>query len=156
MSKINRGKQFEKVIQESFEKVPNTSIDRIPDQQSGYVGSRNICDFIVYKYPCQYYIECKTTYGNTFLISRLTQFSELIKKHHIKGVFPGVIVWWVDKDVTKFISTHYIQYLKDCGIKSVRFDNEGVGIITIQGKKKRVFFDYDMEKFMSGMEEYVL
>lgn len=155
MPKINRGKQFEKVIQQGFEKVPGVSIDRLPDQQSGYVGSRNICDFIVYKYPYQYYIECKTTHGNTFPLNRLTQFSELVKKHYIKGVCAGVIIWWVDKDVTKFIPIDYFIYLHSRNKKSIRYDDINFQVISIQGKKKRIFFDYDMEQFMKDMEEYI-
>jgi len=40
----NRGKQFERVVKESFEAVENCSIDRLHDQTTGYVGSTNICD----------------------------------------------------------------------------------------------------------------
>lgn len=155
MSKINRGKQFEKVIQQAFEKIPNISIDRLPDQQSGYVGSRNICDFIIYKYPHQYYIECKTTHGNTFPLSRLTQYSALIKKHCVKGVCAGVIIWWVDKDITKFIPINYVEYLKVINKKSIRFDDNNMRIIPIQGKKKRVFFEYNIKQFIKDTEEYI-
>lgn len=155
MSKINRGKQFEKVIQQAFEKIPNISIDRLPDQQSGYIGSKNICDFVIYKYPYQYYIECKTTHGNTFPLSRLTQFSELINKHYVKGVCAGVIIWWVDKDVTKFIPIDFIMQLQSKGIKSIRYDYTHFQIIPIQGKKKRVFFAYDIKQFIKDMEEYI-
>ena len=156
MANINRGKQFEKVIYEAFRKVPNISIDRLPDQQSGYVGSKNICDFIVYKYPYQYYIECKTTYGNTFPLSRLTQANDLFNKHQINGVEAGVIIWWVDKDITKFIPISYIEYLKICNKKSIRYDDENIDIIEIQGKKKRVFFDYCMSKFILDLAQLMM
>ena len=60
---VNRGKQFEDVVREAFEKVEGVSIDRLHDQTNGFRGSQNICDFIVYKYPHQYYIECKSVHG---------------------------------------------------------------------------------------------
>lgn len=41
---VNRGKQFEHVIQEAFEKVDGVSIDRLHDQTTGFSGSQNICD----------------------------------------------------------------------------------------------------------------
>ena len=44
----NRGKQFEEQIKKSFEKVKGVSVDRLHDQTTGYLGSTNICDFIVY------------------------------------------------------------------------------------------------------------
>lgn len=155
MSKINRGKQFEKVIHQAFKQIPNISIDRLPDQQSGYIGSKNICDFVIYKYPYQYYIECKTTHGNTFPLSRLTQANDLFYKHQIQGVEAGVIIWWIDKDITKFIPISYIKYLKVYNKKSIRYDAENVDIIKIQGDKKRVFFDYYMQKFISDLEQFM-
>ena len=65
---VNRGKQFEKVIRESFEKVPDMLVVRLHDQTSGYAGSKNPCDFIMYHKPCMYAIECKSVHGNTLSI----------------------------------------------------------------------------------------
>lgn len=152
----NRGKDFEKVIKEAFEKVPDVSVVRLHDQTTGFLGSSNHCDFIVYKKPYEYHIECKSVHGNTFPLSNITdnQFKGLLEKSKIKGVIAGVIVWWVDKDVTKFIPIEIINYMKTmCNKKSVSYDTprcypECYGdIIDIHGKKKRVFFEYSMEDF---------
>ena len=43
----NRGKQFEDVIKKAFLKVPDVSIDRLHDQTTGFLGSKNICDFVI-------------------------------------------------------------------------------------------------------------
>ena len=53
-------------IKEAFEKVPDTSVYRLYDTTNGFVGVANISDFIVYKFPCQYFIECKSVHGNVF------------------------------------------------------------------------------------------
>lgn len=156
----NRGKKFEQVIREAFEKVPGVSIDRIPDQTMRYRGAQNICDFIVYKEPYEYYIECKSVHGNTLPFSNISsaQWEGLLKKSKIEGVFAGVLCWWIDKDVTKFIPIQVLEDEKYREAKSIRYDadlglgfvnNNGilVPIVQIQGKKKRVFFDYDMEQF---------
>ena len=46
------------------------SFDRIPDQMSGYfMVSRNICDFICYRYPYMFYIESKATTHDRFEFS---------------------------------------------------------------------------------------
>lgn len=145
---VNRGKQFEQIIKEAFEKVPHVSVDRLHDQTTGYRGSSNICDFIVYKYPYQFYIECKTVHGNTLPFSNITdtQWKGLFEKSKINGVMAGVICWWVDKDVTKFISIGTLEYEKSIkGAKSVRYDIPCA--VELTGKKKRVFFDYSMEEF---------
>ena len=154
---INRGKDFEKVVKEAFEKVPNVSIDRLHDQMNGFMGSANVSDFIMYKYPHEYYIECKSVHGNTLPLSNITdrQYNGLLEKSKVDGVFAGVICWWIDKDVTKFISVEELKMCKANDYKSIRFDHEPFtldGAIDIEGKKKRVFFDYDMGKFLHILE----
>jgi len=151
---VNRGKDFEQKIKEAFLKIPNVSVDRLHDQMTGYkVTSANICDFIVYKYPYEYYIECKSVHGNTLPFSNISdrQWNGLLEKSKISGVYAGVICWWVDKDVTKFLPIQLLQKIKDKGGKSIRYDilaSSGYPTLEIQGKKKRVFFDYDMTTFL--------
>lgn len=154
---INRGKQFEDVIRKSFEKVPGVSIDRLHDQTTGFKGSQNICDFIVYKEPYEYYIECKSVHGNTLPLSNITdtQWNGLLEKSKIEGVFAGVICWWIDKDITLFIPIDTLQFYKNYGYKSVKYDQFDIWVnyeaIQIKGKKKRVFFDYNMEEFFNDI-----
>lgn len=152
---INRGKQFEAVIKEAFERVPGVSIDRLHDQTTGYVGSSNICDFIVYKEPYEYYIECKSVHGNRLPLSNITdiQWNGLLEKSKIEGVTAGIICWWVDKDITRFIPINTLVVMREHDYKSYKFDvdvYQGESSYIIKGKKKRVFFDYDMEDFLNG------
>lgn len=148
---VNRGKKFEQVIQKAFEKVPNVSVDRLHDQTNGFKGSQNICDFIVYREPYEYYIECKSVHGASLPFSNITdtQWNGLLEKSKIEGVFAGVICWWIDKNVTKFIPIESLSWLELSGYKSIRYDIDNVYTIEIKGKKKRVFFDYDMEEFLN-------
>ena len=90
---VNRGKQFESVVRSAFEKVPNVSIDRLHDQTTRFKGSQNICDFIVYKEPYEYYFECKSVHGASLPFSNITetQWNGLLEKSKIEGVFAGVI-----------------------------------------------------------------
>ena len=146
---VNRGKDFENVIRECFKKVPNTNVERMADPVQGYLGIRNHCDFIVYHKPHEYHIECKSVHGNTFPFSNISknQWDGLLEVSKIKGIIAGVIVWWVDKDVTKFIPIDCLEWNKQRGYKSLRYDHNGTDFIELKGKKKRVFFDYDMEQF---------
>lgn len=150
----NRGKAFENIIKQAFEKVPGVSIDRLHDQMTGYkVTSANICDFIVYKKPYEYYIECKSVHGNTLPFSNITanQWNGMLEKSKIDGVFAGVICWWIDKDVTLFIPIQTLEFYKYQNRKSVRYDQFDIWVnyeaVEIKGKKKRVFWDYDMTTF---------
>ena len=165
MTKINRGKQFENVIRGSFLKIPNVSVDRLHDQMTGFkVTSANVCDFIVYKKPYEYYIECKSVHGASLPFSNITdnQWNGLLEKSKIDGVFAGVICWFIDKDVTLFIPIQLLQTLKEYGDKSIRFNTlfkgvqtteQYIPVIDIKGKKKRVLFDYDMQTFFNEMEK---
>lgn len=167
---VNRGKQFEYAVRECFERLPDVSIDRLYDQTNGFAGSTNICDFIVYRKPFEYYIECKSVHGNTLSIYGLDpkkkygnitnkQWEGMLEKSQIKGVIAGVICWWVDKDITKFIPMRDLVIARRCGYKSIRYDTVSYArkpddiaykaySFELQGRKKRVFFDYDMEHFL--------
>lgn len=149
----NVGKKFEARIKKAFECVEGVSIDRIHDQTTGYAGSTNICDFIVYKKPYEYYIECKTIHGNTLPLGNIThnQWSGLIEKSQINGVRAGVIVWFVDKDITMYVPIQTLQALEKQGYKSVHYTLTA-GVVHITGKKKRVFFDYNMQGFFMVMD----
>lgn len=161
---VNRGKKFEEVVREAFLCVPEVSVDRLHDQTNGFKGSQNICDFIVYKKPHEYYIECKSVHGNTLSIhgndpkhkyGNITnkQWEGLLQKSKIKGVYAGILCWWVDKDVTKFIPIQVLQENRDAGFNSIRYDEDNKFCIDIRGKKKRVFFNYDMDGFFHALEK---
>lgn len=174
----NRGKKFERVIREAFEKVPGVSIDRLHDQTNGFKGSQNICDFIVYREPYEYYFECKSVQGRTLSIHSIPgtkdgkaqgfygnitdrQWNGLLEKSKIPGVFAGIICWWVDKDITRFIPIQTLYRMYHEGVKSVNcywdiytdVHLNPYPLQEIKGKKKRVFFDYDMEEFLNGFND---
>lgn len=164
MMAVNRGKQFETVIRQAFDRLEDVSVDRLHDQMNGFKGSQNICDFIVFRQPYQFYFECKSVHGNTLSIyskptrsvnGKLqgyhgnitdTQWRGLLEKSDIPGVHAGIICWWIDHGITRFIPIQYLDWLYRLGKKSIRFDNEAG--IRIYGKKKRVFWDYDMKGFL--------
>ena len=148
---VIRGKQFETVIKEAFQKVPGVSIDRIHDQMNGYVGSANVSDFIVYKEPYEYYIECKTTHGNTLPFSNITdnQWRGLLEKSKIPGVHAGVICWFISCDITIYYPIQTLETLKRLGRKSVKYNEVSLDCVILNGKKKRVFWEYDMISFFT-------
>ena len=143
----NRGKKFEEIIGNAFRAYPFISVDRIPDQTMKYKDRKNVSDFIVYHHPTQYYIECKTVQGNTLPFSNITQFDALVEKSRIYGVKAGVLCWWVDKDVTRWLPINELNQLKNLGEKSIRYDKHLYIGKQIKGKKKRVYFEYDIDSF---------
>lgn len=89
------GKKAEDKIQDWLDR-PEDGYDfnRIPDQMSGHYGSKNICDFDLFKPPYKYYIESKATWEDRFDFSMITdyQWKNLLKKSRIPNVFGYVIV----------------------------------------------------------------
>lgn len=155
----NRGKKFERVVRESFEKIEDVSVDRLHDQTTKFKGSQNICDFIVYKKPYEYYIECKSVHGNTLPFSNITdtQWKGLLEKSEIEGVVAGIICWWIDLDETWFIPIWIFEDAKNVEkAKSINLKHPYMQAYwtQISGKKKRVFFDYDMNSFLKYSPKY--
>lgn len=153
MNHISRGKDFEGVVRDAFEKIPNTSVYRVPDQQSYKVGSKNPCDFFVYHKPILYALECKATNKPSLPFTNITEFqwSELLKMSKVDGVVAGILCWWVNNDVTMFIPIQFLETLKQNGAKSIRYDADDKRLITISGRKKRVFWEYDMKSLFQSI-----
>lgn len=89
------GKKAEKKIKEWLDRPEDGySFYRIPDQLSGLYGSKNPCDFHLYKYPYEYWIESKATFKDNFAFSKITeyQYDSLLEKSKIRGAYGLVIV----------------------------------------------------------------
>ena len=151
----NRGKDFEEVVRKCFEKVKDTSIIRLPDPVMGYLGYRNVCDFIVYHYPKQYFIECKSCHGASLPLDNITrnQREGLAAVKDILGVRAGVLVWFVDHDYTVWVPIQVILGMRENGEKSLNWKRAQLmnRCVEVLGKKKRIFFDYDMEDFFDAV-----
>lgn len=164
MAETDHGKKAEVKIKEWLDRpADGYSFDRIPDQMSGmYYVSRNICDFVCYKYPNVYYLESKCTEHDRFDFSQLTdtQRNGLRLKAEIQGVYGFVIVCFAyykrafifdirniaDIDPDKALKAEDKTYLKikSVNIKKVaKWDIPYKEIRTIPSRKE--FLDYEGE-----------
>ena len=152
---VNRGKAFEQKMKEDLLKLPDVSLERLPDQMSGYMGSKNVCDFVLYSYPNLFYIECKTTNENTFPLSGLTQYDKLLERRGKKGVRSGVVIWYIKHDTVVYVPIATFEKIKNNGLKSVNIkmlQTSDYKIILIPSVKKRVFMDSDYS-ILTTLEE---
>ena len=159
----NKGKKFEDVIRQAFLQVPDVSIDRLRDAPRKLKGVDNPSDFIVYKKPHEVYVECKSHRGNTLPFSciREEQIKGMTEKAKIEGVKAGIIVWYIDKDITVWypiclVVERILALEKSLNVKDIELWSSDVWdkdnrCIVIQGKKKRVYFEYDMNKFLEDL-----
>ena len=119
------GKKAEQKIKEWLDRPKDGySFDRIPDQMSGMFGSSNICDFVLFKSPNQYYIESKATYEDRFDFAQITdnQRTKLFEKSQIKHVFGLVIVLFATYKRAFIIDIRDIKKLEDSGKKSININ----------------------------------
>lgn len=156
----NYGKQFESVIKDCLKKVPDIDIQRLYDTTNGFVGVKQPSDYIVYKYPHIYYLECKSTHAGTLNKNNITQLDALIEKSKVSGVEAGVIIWYEEHDVTVYIPIETLQVhfynrsKKSVAVKEILNEDlkQSGYYYILKGKKKRVFYDYDMTDFFNTLE----
>ena len=137
----NRGKEFEKRIKEALDNVDGLYVQRLYDAQ---MSSDYPSDFIAYKYPNLYLIECKSHLGR-FPLSCISenQWRYMTSLSRLEGINAYVIVWFVDYDVTRLFNIAYLKQCKDIGVKSIKYNDENGKVV--KAKKKRTYFEYDFK-----------
>ena len=116
------GKKAEQKIKEWLDRPEEGyCFDRVPDQMSGLWGSKNICDFTLFKSPEYYYIESKATREDRFDFNMITdyQYENLFKKSKIAHVYGLVIVLFVTYKRAFILDIRDIDKLKQSGRKSI-------------------------------------
>lgn len=154
----NRGKDFEGYIEEALEKIPNNILgyQRLYDVFFGYKGISNPCDFIVYKYPNEFFIECKSTNINTLNFHEIPQYERLLDASVVKGRFCGLFIWYVKHKKTFWVSVEKLKELKDIGDKSVNIkdllDKQDKNVCEIPATYKIINGVYDLYKFFEFIQ----
>lgn len=117
------GKKAEKKIWKWLDRPEDGyAFTRLYDQMSGYYKtSRNICDFICYKYPNIYYIESKETGHDRFDFDMIQphQHDGLLAKSNIPGCYGLVIVLFSTYKRAFVLKIQDIVALEERGKKSI-------------------------------------
>lgn len=159
MSSEELGKKAERKIKEWLDRPDDGySFDRFYDQMTGYyLTSRNICDFVCYKYPNIYYIESKATFSDRFDFDKIQphQFDGLMEKSKINGCYGLVIVLFATYKRAFILNISNIEKSINNGKKSInikkidKWDIPFSEIETIQNNRK-ILLDY-----IGNLEDYV-
>lgn len=166
---VSRGKQFEKVVERDIKKIPNTLCERLHDVTSGYVNLNTPADYIVYKDPNFYFVECKTIHGASLPLTNLVQLDRIIKRiTGVSGAFGYFIVWFVDKAITVVLSVDFLDKYRNKDesllpyLPNQKFKNSlnymdllyvaqrGFGVYVPPQEYKRVFGTYDFSRIFGG------
>jgi penicillin-binding protein-related factor A (putative recombinase) len=149
---VNRGKQFEKTIEKQLKELSIVRCERLHDQMTGFVEvSKNPADFIVYKYPYMYYVECKTTHEPSIPITNLPQLERIAERCTTPGIKGKFIIWFVTKQKTYWVDYTFVQKCVQMGCKSINYNlfehecnKEKPLVKLIPAKYLRVFGKYDL------------
>jgi len=154
---MDLGKKFEAHLRENWKNsVPDSFLYRLNDQMSGYQGSSNISDFIGFKAPNLFLIECKAHAGNTFPFSDFRQYEGLVKWKDIAGVRAGVVLWLYDHDIVCWIPITTFEQLKQENKKSFNVkmvSDDNYECLVLPSVKKRTFMDTDYSALIKYYEE---
>ena len=144
---LNLGKKFEQKFRDDWVKsFPNSFLFRLKDDTSEFkYTSSNPCDFICFVNKHLYLIETKTIHGNSFPISNLSQYDNLLGYKNIPGLIACVLIWYIDHDKIVAVPIETFEHLKSTGKKSLNIKtiSDNPGIIDVPVYKKRVFLDAD-------------
>lgn len=163
MANTDIGKKFEDRFRKDYKQCfPNTFIYRLPDQQSGYAGggSQNPCDFICYPGSLELMVECKAHKGASIPFSKIPQYERMLDYKGLHKTFPGVVVWFYEKDIVIWVSIEEMEKMVLDGEKSIglrmlqnKNDNEkAYNIITIPSTKLRAFMESDYTYLVKQLE----
>lgn len=132
------GKKAEEKISEWLDKPDEGyCFDRIPDQMTGFYGSKNICDFTLFKSPYKYYIESKATWEDRFDFVNIseTQHDGLLDKSKIHNVFGLIVLLFATYKRAFILDIRDIKKLEDSGKKSLnikKIDKWGIPFVEIE------------------------
>ena len=145
---VNLGKKFEEIIKRDFSMLKHGKITRLYDPVGGYMGIKNVCDFIAYKYPNSYYFEAKETKTNTFNFKQLKQYDSLCEYTGVKGLYPGILVWFSTVNKVVWVDIAWVSYLMSLGYKSVNIRDKFTYTFELDIEVARKYPRIDFQKFI--------
>ncbi len=160
MANTTIGKKWEAKFASTYAKqFPDTLIYRVPDQQGGYAGEggSNPCDFVCYPESCVLMVECKAHKGVSISFNDIRQYEPQLKYKGKYKTFPGVLVWFYEKDTIIWVSIEEMEKMVNDGEKSIglRMMKENYPkkyrIINIPAEKLRVFMEADLKYLVEAL-----
>ena len=163
MASQDIGKKFEDRFKKDYQRCfPNTLIYRLPDQQSGYAGggSTNPCDFICYSGDCVLMVECKAHKGSSIPFTAIPQYERMLSYKGTYKTYPGVIIWFYEKDTVIWVSIEEMEKMVLDGERSIglrMIDSKkpykrAYNIIMIPSEKLRTFMESDYNYLVKQLE----
>ena len=153
----NLGKKAEAKIKDWLDRPEEGyCLMRLPDQMTGFYGSANPCDFILYKQPNFYLLESKATYNDNFSFSMITDYQreQMISRSKSQGVTSYVVVLFATYqrafliDINDIVAQEEAGGPKSINIKKIdKWTIPYVEIRTIPSRKALLDYDPNQDIF---------
>ena len=164
MASKNLGKSFEERFKKDWQKCfPETLCYRLPDQQSGYAGggSSNPCDFLCFTGNELLMVECKAHAGMSIPFTAIRQYDKMLSFKGLKNTFPGVLVWFYEKDIIIWVSIEEMEKMVNDGEKSIGLRmiddkkpyKKSYNIIIVPAEKLRTFMEADLKYLVNELNK---
>ena len=158
MAKTDLGKKWETIFRTAWKRqFPNTFIFRLADQMNGFKEtSSNPCDFICFALSKLFLVECKEHKGASIPFTAIPQYERLLAYKDIENVFPGVIIWFSEKDTIIWVGIKEMEKMVKNGEKSIGLrmvKDKSYNIIEVGGEKKRVFIEPNCLDLVKNLKE---
>ena len=154
---MSLAKNFEANVKKQLLGVDNVYVLRLYDTMFDARGIHNPCDFIAYEKPNMILLECKTTAGASLPFKNISdnQWNDIYEAtKKAKGIIGVILVWFYEKDTTLAFDIRELTKLKNKGIKSIRYDSSGDGIIKVNGVKAHKYFTYDFKPMLKEIKSW--
>ena len=162
----NEGKKFEDDFKQSCEKVENFFIMRLVDGTASWSSeksdnvrfqAKNICDFVLSYQGKLVLLELKSILKSSLPFGNIknSQTEGLTKAFNKNAthMFIGFLVNFRDHEETYFMSIEqFNQYVTEVDRKSIPIDFFRNNCILVEQKKKKVRYNYNIEKFMGSLK----
>ena len=163
VNSVDIGKKFEERFRKDYKRCfPGTLIYRLPDQQSGYAGggSTNPCDFLCFTGNEVLMVECKATKGMSINFSKIRQYDRMLDYKGLEKTYPGVVIWFYEKDIVLWVSIDEMVKMVNDGEKSIGLRmidskkpyKKSYNIITVPSSKLRTFMESDYDYLVKQLE----
>ena len=105
-------------------------------------------------------VECKATKGSSINFSKIPQYDRLLDYKGLYKTYPGVVVWFYEKDTVIWVSIEEMEKMVTDGEKSIglRMIDEkkpykkAYNIITLPSIKLRTFMETDYNYLVKQLE----
>jgi Holliday junction resolvase len=121
MANTDIGKQFEARWLTDWKRCfPRAFVFRLHDQMTGYKEtSQNPCDFLAFEGRCVLMVECKAHKGASINFNDIRQYDKMLDFKGLYKTFPGVVVWFYEKDIVIWVSIEEMEKMVNDGEKSI-------------------------------------